>query len=381
MAELIYRDCANASLRSGLLAGVSLLSLIVWSPTFSASASEADDSDKPLVWIELGGQVEKADAGQAILAPPFFEQASPDDVDAMTRGQRPSRYDIGGEGRISIVPSGSDWTFAASVRYGRANSTRHVHHESKGLAPQYFTLGGNPFIQYSPLVRMFGDAQSVNRDSHLILDFTAGKDVGLGLFGAHSTSVISAGVRFAQFTSKTDLTLHARPVNSVSSKYNPGSYHVYLLHRRTYTAVLHAERNAHAIGPTVSWDASVPLARSDNGNALLFDWGINAAILFGRQRTLASHHTSGAYYTGLASGTKISSYSHHPADKGRSKSVTIPNVGGFAGLSLKISNVRVSMGYRADFYFNAIDNGIDARHEQDEKFYGPFATVSVGLGG
>jgi hypothetical protein len=59
----------------------------------------------------------------------------------------------------------------------------------------------------------------------------------------------------------------------------------------------------------------------------------------------------------------------------------VPNLGGFAGMSLKFPNAKVSLGNRADFFFGAMDAGIDTRHTDDMNFHGPFAKISVGLGG
>ena len=59
--------------------------------------------------------------------------------------------------------------------------------------------------------------------------------------------------------------------------------------------------------------------------------------------------------------------------------VTVPNVGAFAGLTYQIQNFKISGGYRADFFFGAMDGGIDTRKTEDQKFYGPFATISIGL--
>ncbi len=58
----------------------------------------------------------------------------------------------------------------------------------------------------------------------------------------------------------------------------------------------------------------------------------------------------------------------------------MPNVGGFAGLTFRIENFKMSAGYRADFFFGAMDGGIDTARKENIGFYGPFATVSVGLG-
>jgi hypothetical protein len=41
----------------------------------------------------------------------------------------------------------------------------------------------------------------------------------------------------------------------------------------------------------------------------------------------------------------------------------------------------VSFGYRADFFFGAMDGGIDTRNTSTVSFHGPFATISIGLGG
>jgi hypothetical protein len=62
------------------------------------------------------------------------------------------------------------------------------------------------------------------------------------------------------------------------------------------------------------------------------------------------------------------------------KPCTRAAVGAFAGMSLQFSNAKTSTGYRADFFFNAVDNGINARKSENIGFYGPFASVSAGLG-
>lgn len=380
MSELINQERSHTNFRRTLLSDVSMLALLGYICAVP-NALAASGEEKPTVWIELGTQLERADTEQTIFAPDFFDLASSADRGVMTDAQRPSRYSIGEEGKISFEPEGSNWVFSAAVRYGRSNSARHLHHETSGLPIEYFTLFGRQFLQYTPAAREFGDGQSTARESHLILDFQAGKDVGLGLFGSHSQSTIKAGVRFAQFVSKNDLTLHARPVNDVTAKYSPGFYNVYVQHHRTYTAVLHAERNTHALGPSISWDASSLLAGSDNGANVSLDWGVNAAVLFGRQRAMTHHKTNGVYRTGQTAGYVISSYAYDGPNRARSRTVTIPNVGGFAGVSVRFPNAKVSLGYRADFFFNAVDNGIDTSKSQSIGYYGPFASISIGLGG
>lgn len=79
--------------------------------------------------------------------------------------------------------------------------------------------------------------------------------------------------------------------------------------------------------------------------------------------------------------TYLTLYTPRPYQRARSRTVTVPNLGGFAGVSVKYPNVKMSLGYRADFFFGAVDAGIDARNTKDLDFQGPFATVSIGLGG
>jgi hypothetical protein len=112
------------------------------------------------------------------------------------------------------------------------------------------------------------------------------------------------------------------------------------------------------------------------------DWGINGAFLFGRQRARTHHQATGSYhYDKLGAISDSITYQPPPVDKTRSRSVTVPNIGGSVGLSWKLQNFKISAGYRADLFFNAMDGGIDTRKSENVGFYGPFASVSVGIGG
>lgn len=383
MSELINTRNHKENLRRDLLTNVSVLALMgaLCAPS---SAWATSDEGRPTVWIELGGQIERLDTPQAIFAPPFFGSALPVVRDTLVGAQRPSRYSPGAEGKVTFAPEASNWVFSAAVRYGRVKNARHLHYQTPGL-PSFINTLNNAPLPVKPELRNFGDDQTDIAESHFVADFQAGRDVGLGMFGSGGSSVVSAGVRYAQFTSSSDATIHARPVLG----YNPGfrtkvgakyqsNHRVF---HQTYTALLHTNRNTHAVGPSVSWDASMPLIGSEDGMSVVFDWGVNAAVLFGRQRTHVDHQTTGyrLYYTRNVKHT--AHYTHRPPGITRSRSVFIPNVGGFAGLSLKFPNAKISLGYRGDFFFNATDSGLDARDAANQNFYGPFATISIGLGG
>ena len=378
MSELVNAKRENErDLHRQLLATASALALTGF---ISAHDAKADDNaDRPIVWIELGGQLDRMESGQEAFAPPFFSLAAPPSVLApMVDAQKLPSHSFGENGKITFEPVGSNWLVSASIRYGRAGSTRHLHYETaRQTAPQTF-LG----VFQSGQLNEFGDGQGTTRESHLVVDFQAGKDVGLGLFGGRGTSVFSAGVRFAQFTSNSDVTLYARPTYVVSSvRVNPGKYTLRYHHFHSNTAIIQSRRSVHAIGPMLSWDATQPVVGDSASMAVAFDWGVNAAILFGRQRAQTHHQTTGHYEKALVNIKYQTNYANPPVDRSRARTVTIPNVGGFAGVSFRYASAKVSFGYRGDFFFNAMDTGWDARKSSTVAFYGPFASISIGLGG
>jgi len=397
MHELITKY-SNRNARWSLLMGVSVAALAAC--VSSTGRAHAEDADRPQFWIEVGGQVERSGDRSELFAAPFFSDTPDADLAPMLKAQNPSSFDFGMQGKLSILPQGSDWVFSVSAIYGRSRTQKHQHQQTH--LPYVRQMTANLLLP-QPSAEQFGDGQTDLRESHLVVDFQAGKDVGIGLFGNHSTSVISAGIRFAQFAESASITLNARPYNKLGDAhskyisfyrstpvphYIPLGFRVVDQFRRTYAATAQIHRNSHAIGPSVSWDASVPLVGTERGMTLNVDWGVSAAILFGRQRTSVHHKTTG-HYSSLIGGPRQANqyrrtgalYTKPPFARTSSRSVTIPNVGGFAGMSLKFPNAQVSIGYRADAFFRAIDGGIDNPKSQNRSFYGPFATVSIGVGG
>jgi hypothetical protein len=384
MSELINRNNHN-DFRRRLMATVSVLVLTGSVGTREARAG-AEDADRPVVWVELGGQLERVDGASEVFSPPFAAQENSTNRGLMTDAQASPPYSIGEESKIIFAPEATDWVFSAGIRYGRSNSAQHLHHQTPYVLSHNtgYVYGGLIKVNFIPTKGKFGDAQTKSDSSHFVLDFQAGKDVGLGLFGAGGKSVISAGVRYAQFSSSSNATLHARPVEKWPFATNPGVSRVPDFAYRTYTAVFHAARNTRAVGPSLSWDVSAPVMGHGSDMRLAFDWGANAAVLFGRQRAQVHHQTTGNLFGHLGGfpGTKYyHPYTNRPADQNRARTVTIPNVGGFAGITFQKSITKISFGYRADFFFAATDGGIDTAKKENIGFYGPFASVSIGLGG
>ncbi len=245
-----------------------------------------------------------------------------------------------------------------------------------------------------PNAARFADTRVRNSEQHAIVDFQAGKDFGLGIFGnKEATSTFSAGIRFAQFSDKSNIALKSDPdwrfqhrtahLFGNTFNYFPQPYH-------TNTADFRAARQFHGVGPSLSWDASMPFAGNQQHGELAFDWGVNGAALFGRQKARTQHQTTSLYHSGATILTMVFEHEHGgsvvvshnaPPASIRSRTVIVPNIGGSAGVAFNYNDAKISFGYRADFFFGAIDGGIDKRKSENVGFYGPFAAISVGLGG
>jgi iron complex outermembrane receptor protein len=392
MSELINKRVPK-NFRWQLLTTVSALALGV-AGTTDAPASE---SSHPTVWIELGGQLEQMDAGQELFAPLFTTDnhiPAPETISPLSLEHGPRRS-FGGEASLSVMPQGTPWVFSASVRYGRSNSHKTLHQQSYPAAYYKYTRGGAQSTGKAlPIAAQFVDAQTKHNESHVILDFQVGKDVGLGLFGRSGSSTLNLGVRFAQFVSHSHITINENPDWHFRPKYVgtlfpslpwtkvPGGQPFH-----SYAGNFDSSRSFTGLGPSLSWKNATPVASGDDRSVTL-DWGINAALLFGRQKARTHHQTTKLYHDAhpnpfVSNPATVATIYRSPAtpDHSRGKSVIVPNVGGFAGLSFRYDAAKVSLGYRADFFFGAMDGGIDARKTYDRNFYGPFATISVGLGG
>lgn len=383
MSELIT-DNYKGDFRLGLMTTACALALLA--SAADADFAKAEDAERPTVWIELGGQLERAGGTGDRFTAPFmtlaptpepYKFASP--LDAV----RAPRYAIGGEGKISFEPEGTNWVFSAAIRYGRSNGNKTAKHQTDHL--QYLCSGTFCTGPVMPTAPAFVKASAKHRESHSILDFMVGKDVGLGMFGHLADAVLSAGVRYAQFSATSDVKVYAVPTVALYNAFPiPGPVYIPGRKFNSFRLSGNDERNFHAVGPSISVSGSTPVVGTPDTTELEFDWGGNAAVLFGRQRTRAYHQTLASQYRSAIifhPRTYAPLYPSRSHAAARTRSVTVPNVGAFAAISLKFPNAKVSLGYRGDFFFGANDAGIDARKEDTLSFHGPYATISIGLGG
>lgn len=406
MSELIQTE--NRKFRWRLLAEASAMVLMGY--TAALPVAHAEESERPTVWIELGGQLSRLANSQDIYAPPFLS-LTPSEFTPPQLAERPPRYGMDESAAFVFQPKGTEWTFSASIRYGRSSNAKHVRQQSnptyigqyskfdRSLSGVYnYHVHFTNYAQVAPIAARFADAATTQSESHTILDFQAGKDFGIGLFGHNASSILNVGVRFAQFASKSSVTLGENPdwqfktqITHIGFAYNT-YYGGYLRFSRTnqvvsqsyhsFAGTFRANRSFAGLGPSISWNSSEQVAGNSESAALTVDWGVNASLLFGRQKAKTHHQTIERYSPGGPHGAlRTTVYDFDHGTLVRSHSVVVPNLGGFAGFSAKYPNVKVSFGYKADFFFGAMDGGIDAHRDKDVGFYGPYASVSIGLGG
>lgn len=384
-----FKTSQSSGYRHKLLATASAGALL--GMIYSTGTATAADADRPLVWVELGGQLSRTSEQSVLYVPPFAVVAERHGLVPIETLQSLPRYVVDGEGAISFQPEDSDWMISASIRYGRSSGRKHKHQEIE--VPGVYLSARQPSFQprgpnQHQVLNRTADYGIKTGESHLIIDFQAGNDVGLGLL-EHSQSQLSFGIRMAQFSQDANFDLRADPYPHLSYVYFPPFHRSVpaVDHYQFYKARPEITRNFRGIGPSLSWQGSSLLAGSNGEDAALdLDWSANVALLFGRQKMRAHHATTGDIYTHDPIGRLIGQpkYVHnhyaHTSVTARSHTVTVPDVGGSVGFSLKFPNAKVSFGYRADLFFNAIDGGIDAVKKENRGFYGPYASISIGFG-
>jgi hypothetical protein len=210
-----------------------------------------------------------------------------------------------------------------------------------------------------------------------MVDFTAGKEIGIGMFGAGGKGTIGGGVRMAQLDTDAfaDLNMNA---NWVATHTNPrGAFAQQTWH--LYEGVSKEHRSFHGWGPQVTWDADQPVWGVAESGQISIDWGLNAALLLGQQQVDLRQLETDTPCSSTVAGCVLPT--NAPQAVSRSRHVVVPNLGGYVGASMRYHSSKISFGYRADTFFNAMDGGQAAAKSYGRGFYGPYLNVSLGLGG
>ncbi len=120
-----------------LLSTASALALLASICVVREADAADDDADRPIVWIELGGDLDHATGQGEPFAPAFLSTYSNSVVLHPTtpvQAQNPPPFSFGEEGKISFQPDGSDWVSSRrpSAMAGSSNF-KHVDHKTNRL--------------------------------------------------------------------------------------------------------------------------------------------------------------------------------------------------------------------------------------------------------
>ncbi len=385
MNELCNTTHAAAKIRKTLLATASALALATY--VSLPEGAQAAGDDRPTVWVEGGFQFESVIGENDLFVPPLDAPTRSTGLSSLTAIENTLGRTYGAEGSISFQPKSSDWVFTASGRYGRVQSARNVLSQKVVSGPQMKSSevvdGAFVDVLVTPTFDAYARGVSSNSETHAIVDFQVGKDVGVGLFGRGTELIISFGARYAQMSARSNAHSYAEPDPTFEQAYFAfGNVHKYAIsiHAHHSAAFVARTDSLHALGPSLSMKNTTGLLGTVDDGQLALDWGVNAALLFGRQKAKTSHHSTVTYLR-TPDGIQHTTQVYPAVTRTRSRMVTIPNIGGFAGLSYRFSRAKISAGYRADFFFGAKDSGLETRSTTDIGFHGPYATISIGLGG
>ncbi|HEX5776935.1 MAG TPA: Lpg1974 family pore-forming outer membrane protein, partial [Caulobacteraceae bacterium] len=220
---------------------------------------------------------------------------------------------------------------------------------------------------------------------HTILDFEVGYDIGLGSLD----STVRVGLRHAEFQSNTWVTADARAHFFATEGWSGvGGGPQAPISIDQFDVDLVAQREFSGAGPTVAWDAELPLWGDASTGILDLEWSITGGVLFGKQEAGITGNdfyqsTQGFYDdTGrtwplepVGAPTEFGP----PAD--RSSDITVPLVDLSLGLAYEVGRVKLGAGYRWERYFDVLDVGYDEEQSADRTIDGPYFKLAVGFGG
>jgi len=226
---------------------------------------------------------------------------------------------LGGGLGIAYQPALSPWSFGLNARYGTTSK------KSKSVA---FTS--------SPSTS--GILTEKRKSSHFIVDFTVGRDLGLGLTPAGDPVLqLQGGLRFAHLEDKTD-------IQAVVTFGPPSSSGASV--KRSFTG----------FGPRIGLAGSMPL-----GGAFSLDGTGGVSLLYGRSTEKVTLTSSGSV-TFVAK---------------KNKNAWVPGLDGSVAVSYSFNpSAKISAGYRAEAYFNAysavVPGGGGVTQDKDFIVHGPY---------
>ena len=278
--------------------GASALALTAYVSICGASAS-AEDSDRPLIWIELGGQLERLNGPQEHLSPPFMPSITRPIFVIAAECSETAALCLRRRGKISFQPDDSDWVFSASIRYGRSSADRHTHQQTANAdvacrchSHYYgkYVAARNYYPDRSRQIRRWRSARKAS--AHAFSISRPARMLGLACSAAglvrhqrgRAHRAVHVQVERRACAREPDLQYPSAPIT-----YFRGICAIQIHDPHTFPrlcATMPASASFHGMGPSLSWNALGAFRRqSADMERSTLDWGVNAAILFGRQKS------------------------------------------------------------------------------------------------
>ena len=346
----------------------------------------ADDSDRPQIWIELGGQFEPSRrwAGSHLRRPSANSPARLSICSPSQKFERPPPSASTRIGKISFQPEDSDWIFSASIRYGRSHGKSVRHQQTYPNRCSKFSYFSSYRQQHWS--RNFNSAPCRQIRRHKAANRKPSHSRFPGRQGCRAWHVRHQGwfvgtqrrrpLRAIQPQIQHRLAIRSGLAFQYTYFTMRPAYHIKFSTISTITAMRHrtAKRSFHGVGPSISWNASAPLAGNSQDGELTFDWGVNARTAVRPADARSTHHQTTARlsrYNSAKYHRSIGIAVQAPVTRTHRATSPCPISAASRGCRSAISNAKISLGYRADFFFGAIDGGIDTRKTENRGFYRP----------
>jgi hypothetical protein len=264
--------------------------------------------------LELDGDYGRSSGGREILVPAGTAY-SPSNHPYPLGVQNDLDWGSGGGVTFVYQPEPKGWSLFGSVRYGRARGSAEEH-------PQWAPTGGYyanekytaAFKQMLPPDQQYylylhpafkglvnyATTTGRNEESHAMVDFAAGKDLGLGSWRDARTH-LDAGFQYAKFRSSSNADLHGRP----DMYFPPYGIFKYGGHWHRFWGTLDARREFEGAGPSLALSHSLRLL-GDAGvtGRIDADFGLGGSVLFGKQSADVTGIVRGDYHYGFDQLTK-----------------------------------------------------------------------------
>jgi iron complex outermembrane receptor protein len=343
--------------------------------------------------VELGGTAARLDAPGEVFRPAW--------VDAFTSSALPfpiqtqeEDLDWGDSREAKVTYRRGAWTASGAARFGRTNGAAESFLQQDIQGGYYYNdpeVGGlySAYTDVPPDLRV-GDARNAaqssthDREEHTLIDFAVGRDAGLGLLGAGSSSTVSLGVRYGEFRSSSSTFMEGIPdyyMPAYGAKYIASTLH-------HYNGRFSRESEFRGAGPTLSWEASKQLFRPGGMGHVNVDWSVTGGALLGEQKASTEGSVLAEYFVvnGLVRqapdfGVPMTSTTTLLTPRSERKDITVPFGGASLGLSYEIDRFKISGGYRWERYVDVLDGGVEERLEVDRTIDGPYFKLTVGFGG